>query len=278
MRRIFLISLLLASPLSASEVPTPAPKRTGPEITYLANEGFLLTCGATRVVIDAFVIEPYSEYAAVPAETWKRMLERQAPFETVALALVSHVHRDHVQPEPAVRFLTAHPETRLITSPEVVAALRAVEGFDAVAERVESALPEPGETVTREVALGDTGQIRVDFLRLLHANERNREIENLGHLIYLCGETVLHVGDAMPQTRSFAPYRLGEGEIDVALLPFWFYLSEEGRELVTSLGAGSEAACHVPHGEHARWNDAVAEQAPGVQVLGRSGEAVAVLR
>ena len=264
MVRIFLIALLLASPLSAT-----GPGSAGVEITYLANEGFLLTCGDTRVVIDAFVTEPYKEYAAVPAETWTRMLEGEPPFGEVAVALVSHVHRDHVQAEPAVAFLAAHPETRLVTSPEVVAELRTVEGFAAVAGRVEAVLPEPGEVVSREVAFGEVAEVRVDFLRLSHGTGKSKDIQNLGHLIQLCGETVLHVGDAMPQTRSFAPYRLGEGEIDVALLPFWFFLGEEGRELVASFGAGSEAACHVPHEELAKWSEAVAEAAPGVQVFGR---------
>lgn len=264
MYRILLITLLLASPLSASGSET-----SGPEITYLANEGFLLACGDTRVVIDAFVTEPYKEYAAIPADTWKRMLTGQPPFEKVALTLVSHVHRDHFQPEPAVRFLTAHPETRLISSPEVIAELRTVEGVDAVADRVDEVLPKPGEIVTREM-----GEIRVDFLRLSHGAGRNQKIQNLGHLIRLCDETVLHVGDADVRAESFTPYRLGEREIDVALLPFWLHLSEEGRGLVASIGAGTEAACHVPHEELSKWSEAVHESAPGVQVLGRSGETV----
>lgn len=137
LRAFIALFLLLASPLSAA----------GPEITDLANEGFLLACGETRVLIDAFVPEPYLTYGAVPGETWQQMIDREPPFDRVALALVSHVHRDHVQPDAAVRFLSAHPETRLITSPEVVAKLRAVEGFAAIAERIEAVLPEPGETV-----------------------------------------------------------------------------------------------------------------------------------
>jgi len=201
LRAFVALLLLVGSPLSAADL----------EVTYLANEGFLLACGETRVLIDAFVPEPYLTYGAVPEETWQSMLDRESPFDRVALALVSHAHRDHVQPEPAVRFLTAHPETRLITSPEVVAKLRAVEGFAAVAKRVEAVLPEPGESITREVA-----GARVDFLRLLHTSERNRAVENLGHLIHLCGETVLHVGDAAVRTESFSPYELAERGIDVA--------------------------------------------------------------
>lgn len=116
--------------------------------------------------------------------------------------------------------------------------------------------------------------MRVDFLRLSHGEGPNREIENLGHLIHLCGETVLHVGDAMPEARSFEPYRLAEREIDVALLPFWFWLERGGPELVAGFDAGREAACHVPPVEVSRWKEVLGEKTPGVQVMGRSGEAL----
>ena len=104
-------------------IPALGQPTTGVEVTFLANEGFLLTAEEGSILIDAFVAEPYSIYGAIPAPVKERMEKGEAPFGSVQLALVSHQHRDHFQPEAAVAFLRQHPETLFVSSPEVVDAL-----------------------------------------------------------------------------------------------------------------------------------------------------------
>lgn len=52
--------VLTAVPSSLAESSEPGAACHEVEVAFLANEGFLLRCGEQRVLIDAFVTEPYS--------------------------------------------------------------------------------------------------------------------------------------------------------------------------------------------------------------------------
>ena len=97
-----------------------APGEDTLEITYLANEGFLVRTPDGNLLIDAFLRQAYAGYPALTSEAHARMVAAQAPFDQVDLALVSHVHGDHFQPDSAAAFLKASGSTRLITSPQVL--------------------------------------------------------------------------------------------------------------------------------------------------------------
>jgi len=214
----------------------------GLRLTYLANEGVLLQSGSGAVLIDAFVVEPYSIYACLNDSTWERMLEGKAPFEKVDLALVSHRHRDHFQAEAAVAFMLRHGETVLVSSPEVVGDLARQPGFDAIRSRVETILPEPGAVLTRLQA-----GFQISFLRIKHGGQAWQDLQNLGHLIRAGGMSLLHIGDAETSASAFAGYVHEIAQVDIALVPYWFYLSASGRAVVADvINPHQEVAVHIP--------------------------------
>ena len=233
------------------------------EVTYLANEGFLLKSGDSAVLIDAFVTEPYSNFAFMPEEVASQLVSAAAPFDDIDIALVSHMHRDHFQPKPAAKFLAASKETVLASSRDVVDALQEQTGT-AGAERVFVELPKPGERSTRSA-----GDVRVEFLRLSHGSGRFASIQNLGHIIHLGGKTVLHLGDAARDADNFAAYDLPEREIDIAILPYWYFETESGRQMIRDhLHARHTIAAHIPPAELEKTRAGLRERFPKVVVLG----------
>jgi len=238
-------------------------------LVYLANEGFLLRAGGTSVVIDAFVTEPYAGYASVPPELFQEILDRRAPYEHVDLALASHAHRDHFQPEAAARFLAAHPETDFLSSVQVLGEMDA----SAAGEpgRPRAFLPEPGKTL--EVR---TEPVRVELLRLPHAGgERNASVQNLGHRFELGGVRVLHVGDADPEAgvETLAGYDLARHPVDVALVPYWWLGDARSvARAYTLAGAARLVAVHVPPNEVASVQTRLAALDPRVLVFSEPGE------
>lgn len=206
------------------------------EVTYLANEGYLLRAGDQAVIIDGFVTEPYSIYGAVPPDAWAKMIAGEPPFEKIDVALVSHIHRDHVQPDAARTFLERHPETVFASSPHVV---------DAVGGQAESRRmywPAPGTVGNLE-----HNGVRVQLFRLPHGGQRHKAIQNLGHVIEIGGFKILHIGDADGSEKNYEPYELSAQGIDVALVPYWFLLETAGRELVANhLQGRFTVASHVP--------------------------------
>jgi len=213
------------------------------ELTYLANEGFLVSVGEEDVLIDAFVGQPYAGYSALSRDALE-MLERGAgPFADVELALTSHVHGDHFQAATACAFLAAAPDCVFASTAQVLAELATpcAPGADAERHRL---LPRAGHTQGLTV-----GGIRVDALRLSHGSGRFETIQNRGHVISIGGFRVLHLGDAHIDPRNFAPYELAERAIDVALVPNWYFQNPAGRNLARSLGARELVAVHVPDPE-----------------------------
>ena len=87
----------------------------------------------------------------------------------------------------------------------------------------------------------------VEFLRLAHGSSQHAAIENLGHIIHLNGQRILHIGDAKMDLKLFEPYELASRDLDVALIPYWFFLEEQGQEILEKhLRARYRVAVHIP--------------------------------
>ncbi|NOT29015.1 MAG: MBL fold metallo-hydrolase [Planctomycetes bacterium] len=267
MRAFLALPFVALFGLAAWQEPTAATVEL--ELVYLANEGFLVRAGEHSLVIDAFVTEPYGEYAAVPAALFADLLSAKPPFEDIDLALASHAHRDHFQAKPAADFLRARSATRFLSSPQVADELLSELGEHSAAGRIEALLPEARETLAAPAAA-----VHVELLRLPHTGgARTAEVQNLGHLIELGGVRLLHVGDADIQTEDLAGYALAKRALDVALVPYWWLGNAAGvaraRELT---GARHLVAVHVPPAEVAAVKAHLAALDPALLLFERSGE------
>lgn len=224
---ILLLSPVLAGPLAAQA-----------ELVHLANEGFLLRSEGRAVLIDAFLEEPYAGYASLEREALERLRAARPPFDRVDLALVSHVHRDHFQPELAAEFLAASPDTVLATTAQV---LERLGGEGRVLAAGEDGAP----------LRATLGGVEVECFRLSHGSGRHAGIENLGHLLEVGGVRFLHLGDAVPDPEAFARLELA-GRVDVALVPYWYLDGGAGQRLIDEHVAPRHVvAMHVPPPEMA---------------------------
>ena len=240
MRRRHCTIALLAGVLSctSSAPQTPAPATTPPpdvalsspptvELTFLANEGVLLTAGDTRVVIDG-LFQPYKTYAVMPAADRERIETNQPPFAGIDLVLVSHVHGDHFHAESVAKHLRQNPQATLVSSAQVIGEVAAhIGGDDGVRRRLQEVTPAAAE----RVGLNPAG-VDLQVLGLPHGTGRNASIQNLGHVITLGGKRILHVGDADMNAETFRKLALERDSIDVALLPGWFLTEPEGQAIV----------------------------------------------
>jgi L-ascorbate metabolism protein UlaG (beta-lactamase superfamily) len=159
----------------------------------------------------------------------RRQLERaEAPYANVDLVLVSHIHGDHFNAELAAAHLQNNPMARLISSDQVTRAVLEKLGADSPARRrVEAHTPDPGTTIS----LPRT-DARIRLLGLPHGGRTWAEFRNLGHIVELGGVKILHVGDADMDPALYAKFRLAEEKIDIALIPYWFMINEEGQRAI----------------------------------------------
>jgi L-ascorbate metabolism protein UlaG (beta-lactamase superfamily) len=257
---------LLALPQHASS--DDARSQDGVSITYLANEGVLISSGTKKVLIDA-LFQEYRGYAT-PADSTARALAGAAPpFDSVDLVLVTHRHGDHFHPVPVVAHLRSNPQAVLVTSAQVIDSLRGRLMPDAVPEsQLLSRTTAPGDQ-RREVING----ISIYLLGLPHGGERHRAVEHLGFVVELGGRRVLHVGDTDISEHAFEPLRLDTARIDVALLPAWMVMSDEGRRVIERwIQPGRVLAFHVAKGEERKTVLNVRDAMPSAITLTRSLE------
>jgi L-ascorbate metabolism protein UlaG (beta-lactamase superfamily) len=223
---IGLIGGMVAISVAMSVSLTHSAQQNGVSLTFLANEGVLLSAGGKHVLIDGLFLK-YKRGYAVPADSTLAALQRaRPPFDSVDVVLVTHRHGDHFHPAPVAAHLRANPRATLVTSQQVIDSLRRYAPARALtSERLVSRTMRPG-TRRREVVSG----IAVELLGLPHGGHPH--VEHLGYIVELGGRRVLHVGDTEISEETFAPFRLDTSRIDVALLPYWAVTGRNERRVI----------------------------------------------
>lgn len=231
-------------------------------LRYLANEGFLVEVGEHAVLFDAFVATPYAGYPSMPEELVAKLRRAEEPFAGIDLALTSHAHADHFQERVARDFLAASPETAFATTPQALDALEEVtDDFEALEERLHGHYPKAGKSKVVEF-----DELKVRYLRIPHGGQP--KMQNLGTLLEIGGHRVLHLGDADVDREIFEPYAELLEDVELALVPFWFHGSKEGRAIVQELlPAKAHVAMHFPKRGHAEVVKSFLENHEGVHAF-----------
>lgn len=231
---VSMVYLALARPWKPSQPVVPLSTDTSinqsgtVEITYIANEGVLITSGGKQVLIDGLHREYQPDYAFLPNVEREKIETAKPPFERIDLILVSHVHLDHFHSESVGLHLQHNPKAQLVSSQQVVNEVeKNFKGFATIKARVTGVTPPWKEKVTLKAAGVD-----FEILGLRHGTGRHATIQNLGHVIKLGGKKILHIGDADTSLENFEKLNLDEEQIDIALLPFWFLVGSEGQTVI----------------------------------------------
>jgi L-ascorbate metabolism protein UlaG (beta-lactamase superfamily) len=256
MGHVFMAALLLfglTAPLDADVT-----------LTQLANEGMIISDGETRILIDGMVVEPYSVYGGLPPEVTPLFEQVSGPFSGIDLVLASHRHHDHNQPRFACQFLQSSSAARFVSSPQVIGLMREkCRTFMTTSPRVDEINPPYGEphVIQMEGA-------RVTIFPLSHGTRKYARIQNFGHLIEMGSVTLLHIGDAAMDPQDFARAGLDKVEIDVAMIPFWYFQPGPGSEVMTRFfDAPNKIAVHIPPGEMDEIKGYMSEEFPQVTIL-----------
>lgn len=241
----------------------------GVTITFLANEGVVLSSSDRQVLIDG-LFRHYGDEFHLPADSTRVALERAAgPFRDVDLVLVTHRHGDHFHPASVASHLMANPGALLLTSQQVIDSLR---GSLPAGHRLESRLLARTQPPLRKAQETVNG-IRVELLGLPHGGRQRNVVEHLGYVVDIGGRRVLHVGDTDISEATFAAFRLDTARIDVALLPDWMVASTEGRRVIERwIKPRHVVAFHVPVDGLTGAADKARRALPGAMAFTRSLE------
>jgi len=233
-------------------------------ITFLGNEGVLLSDDSNKVLIDGFLAEPFAIYEGLTEPARALQSRAAAPFDKIGLALASHQHFDHFQPDQACRFLKASPATLFVSSPQVQALLKdRCKPFAASHKNIRTVVPALGVS-----ELLRQGGYSAEIFPLSHGVGKYAKLQNYGHLVEIGGMTVLHIGDAAMDPADFIVAGLQNRQLDVALIPYWFLVQTTGRQLVAQyMNARHKIAVHIPPKEFQEIKTILADEMPEVMVF-----------
>jgi L-ascorbate metabolism protein UlaG (beta-lactamase superfamily) len=233
-------------------------------ITQLANEGVIISDGEIRIIIDGMVVEPYSVYGGLPPAAASQFDQASGAFAGIDLALASHRHHDHNQPRFACQFMKESEGTQFVSSSQVLGLMREkCRPLVTTSPRVSEIDPQYGEP-----HVFSHGSANVTVFPLSHGTRKYAKIQNYGHLIELGGMTILHIGDAAMDPTDFQRAGLDQVDIDVVLIPFWYFQPGPGASVVSQyLDAPHKIANHIPPGEMEEIRTHINNEYPRVMIL-----------
>ena len=189
-------------------------------------------------------------YDRVPTEVEAALLAGIEPWDGIEAVFISHHHGDHFDPATILELLRAQQTIELFGPEQAAAAIRelVVDPGDPLLQRVHGLSLENGMASTDIVF----GPLLVEAVRIRHSGWPNRhtDIENIVFRVTLDnGTTVMHFGDADVEDAHFAksPEHWTERHSHLAMPPYWFFLSNEGRRILQDrIGADDVIGMHVP--------------------------------
>ena len=242
----FLVLLLICS-LSPWALATEEP---APRTVYIANMGAMIERGETKILFDPLFHYEHDTYDRVPPEVEAALLAGDEPWDGINAVFISHHHGDHFDPATILELLRAQPMLELFGPEQAAAALRELvaDPEDPLLQRVHGLSLENGMAATDIVF----GPLLVEAVRIRHAGwpTRYANIENIVFRVTLDSETtVMHFGDADVDDAHFAmsPEHWTERHSHLAMPPYWFFMSSEGRRILRErIGADKAIGLHVP--------------------------------
>lgn len=206
-------------------------KKAPLEVTYIANEGFMISSAGKKILIDALFGNDGLP-GEPPRKTMDAINSSKKPFQQVSLILATHSDGDHFNLNMAGDYLLEHHEVVLI-APEKT-------GKD-----MELFYPRFSQIQKQVVALSpdwkDSTNVFVNGmgLKILGIQHSMRPGYNRSHSVYLFelnGYKILHLGDSAPLVEEYEQFSwLAEERIHVAFIPFWFLTDIGGETIIKKI-------------------------------------------
>ena len=210
------------------------------EVTYIANEGFLIQSGSYKIMFDVLFGGIQGDWCDQPSDSiLQKMIKGIAPFNNINVVFVSHYHTDHFSSRLMGEFLENNKSTILVCTSQVNDALSKAENYAGFSERVKYFKPDS----FYDTAINCAG-IKVRILRIDHGKyyekdsktgemiNRHQNVENFAYSVNINGYNILHSGDGSPSNREqFIKYDIGKNIFDLVLLDRVF-LNTDGNDIL----------------------------------------------
>ena len=206
-------------------------------VTYIANEGFMLEGSEKKKLIDALFGKKDLSFCDVPSpDVLNNLSSAKSPFDNIDLILVTHRHIDHFDAGSVMSHLEINNHCNVIGTHQVIEALKDFKSYEAMKDRIHDITPPFAQSEAVNV-----NNIEISVLGLKHCTyfvtdengnqvDRHKDMQNLGFIIKLGSQTILHIGDsAMDDEEEYKQFNFPQKNIDIAFLGSLFWPPYESR-------------------------------------------------
>jgi L-ascorbate metabolism protein UlaG (beta-lactamase superfamily) len=210
-------------------------------VTYIANDGFLISAGSENILIDALFNKSFDQYD-VPSERLRtEIIEGKSSFDKIGLFLVTHKDGDHFYAPYIIDFLKSHRETQFVSSDQVNKKLLSDSSIKTQLCNISAELGAQVDTTIAGVPL--------KIYRVRHSGDSTGTSSvNIIYLITLNKFKILHTGDGpIDFNRSYYDQFLLEKEkIDILFLNYFAFSDKTKQFVLTALKPKYIIAMHIP--------------------------------
>ena len=219
-------------------------------VQYLANEGVMISHGDTSILFDPLFENSYGQYQMVPQPMLEAIFAGDAPYDSVDAVFVSHFHGDHFSASEVLRLLRQRRAIQLYAPAQAVAEMRRIATTDdeGIFDRVTIFDLDYGDAPVFVRMEG----LLIEAIHIPHSGwpTARTDVQNIVFRVTLEDtSTVLHLGDADARVVHFEQERdyWDERSVDLAFPPYWFFLSDNGREILEDrINVRNSIGIHVP--------------------------------
>ncbi|MDH3245971.1 MAG: MBL fold metallo-hydrolase [Saprospiraceae bacterium] len=199
--------------------------QTSIDVYYIGNMGVHIKWEGGGCLIDGLHDYYGPNYQYPDSGLISSMLNRVIPFDETDLLVITHVHHDHFDSDMSARFLENRTRGRLLAPAQVL---------DTLARHVDSYADIQSQCRSMDAGPYHTEKVNIEFTPVRHTfQQRHYWVENYLVELKIADRTIVHLGDAEASKEAFAGVKSIES-VDLLIIPFWFLLSEDARDLAVS--------------------------------------------
>jgi L-ascorbate metabolism protein UlaG (beta-lactamase superfamily) len=241
------------------------------QVTYIANEGFMLKSLHHKVLIDALFSDGYGYFACPSNEAIKQILSTTAPFDSVDLCFLTHYHKDHSDSELMCEYLSKHPSIKLVTTrPSLVFIDGEQFGFIKLKKQFCEITPETNKSISQTI---NTIPVKVLGIKHMSFFQDGYDLEeymvNVGFYINMDGIMIFHSGDTKMDNFKDYVSTNGSSEDPVDIAFVYYELLNDGKPdleyLLKTLNPKYIVVMHVPPSQYEDWSKKVEQLKPVFQ-------------
>ena len=224
------------------------------KITYIANEGFLLSTPGKKIMVDALFTGGYGIFLTPPKSLIDSIENAISPFNSINLFLLTHHHADHCDRVLLTNYLAKQKNVPLICSKP---ALDFIKEQSLPVEQYKDQIVEVTPPMNQSISEVING-IPVKIFSLKHLSYYKNGVDidsgmsNISFLFDMGGIKVFHYGDIMKNALQgyIAQNKAWKDSIDVAFLYYELMDSSQSNPdyVIKILNPKYIVLMHIPPG------------------------------